>query len=86
MKTWKFLGVIIGAISAVVIFLIGAQNYFDSRYDNKFFERAAGLVLTQKLEEQQKSLEKLENKMDNIQSTNQQILIELGKIQEKLDR
>lgn len=79
------LALIIGIFTAGVVTVIITTSYLDDRAADRFYEKSAGLVLEQKVKVIEERATRQEEKLENIQSQQTQILLKLGEVSGKLD-
>lgn len=84
-QTIKTIGMLIGGLVLVFSVARGTLDWLDKRQEERFFTLTRGIAVESKLEEQSKSIGKLEEKLDAVSLQNTAILVEIGKLGTKLD-
>lgn len=83
---WKqALALIIGIFSAGVVTVIVTTSYLDERASERFYDKSSGLLLEQKVRVIEERATRQEEKLDNIQEQQIQILLKTGEITGKID-
>jgi len=79
------LGIIVGLFVSGVTTTVIVQNYLDKRAEDMFYGKTAGQLVDQRVHIMEENYKEQTGKMETLQIQQNQVLIELGKINGKID-